>query len=179
VGYAVWHYYVPTELYIKRIAGVLGLLLFMRWVVSFLNLYLDCLLLSKGTLTVFLWDGILEYRTEVLDWSKINAISYNQHSLWDRICGKGDLVIQLGNSVDFHFNDVAHPKKGVAKLLLFKKEYEEAQKIKIEQDLEGDHRNFDVVIDALGEVIKEYLDQKGVEEYAVVEDDLLEDDEEE
>ena len=136
VGYAVWHYYVPTELYIKRVAGVLGLLLFFHRIVSFLNLYLDCLLLSKNTLTVFLRDGLLEYRTEVLDWSKINSISYNQNSFVDRITGKGDLVIQLGSNIDFSFNDVSQPKKSVTKLLLFKKEYEEDQKIKIEQDLE-------------------------------------------
>ncbi|MBO4204208.1 hypothetical protein J5893_05360 [bacterium] len=94
VGYAVWHQYDPAS-YVERVAGVLALLLFGCWVVSFLNLYLDCLLLSKDNLTVFLWDGILEYRTQVLDWSKINAISYTQNSLRDRIFGKGDLLIQV------------------------------------------------------------------------------------
>ncbi|MDR2189692.1 MAG: hypothetical protein LBP53_00365 [Candidatus Peribacteria bacterium] len=74
---------------------MLGLTIFVGWVISFLNLYLDCLLLSKSTLTIFLWDGLLEYRTEVLDWSKINVVSYRQNSLWDRVFGKGDLVIQL------------------------------------------------------------------------------------
>ncbi len=87
VGYAIWHQYDPSN-YVKWIAGVLALLLFAKWVVSFLNLYLDCLLLSKENLTIFLWDGILEYRTQVLDWSKINAISYTQNSLRDRIFGK-------------------------------------------------------------------------------------------
>jgi len=160
VGYAVWHYYSPDLFYIKWVAGVLGLLLFSRRVISFLNLYLDCLLLSKSTLTIFLRDGLLEYRTEVLDWSKINAISYNQNSLRDRIFGKGDVVIQLGSSVNFHFNDVASPKKAVAKLLLFKKKYEDQQKTKIEQDLEGDQRNFEVIMNALGEVVREYLEEK-------------------
>jgi len=94
VGYAVWHQYTPA-LYVKWVAGVAGLLLFVRRVLSFLNLYLDCLLLSKETLTVFLWDGLLEYRTEVLDWSKINVVSHRQNSFWDRICNKGDIVIQL------------------------------------------------------------------------------------
>ena len=164
VGYAIWHQYVP-ELYVKRIIGVMGLLAFARWIVSFLNLYLDCFLLSKDALTVFLWDGILEYRTEVLDWSKINVISHRQDSARDRILSKGDIVIQLGN-IDFTFNDVAHPKKVTAKLLLFKKHYEDEQKLQIEKDLEGDQRKFDILVDALGEVIKEYLDQKqGEEEY--------------
>jgi len=87
VGYAVWHQY-SQELYVKWIAGVLGLLLFFRWVFSFLNLYLDCLLLSKETLTIFLWEGLLEYKTEVIDWSKINVISHRQDSFWDKVFGK-------------------------------------------------------------------------------------------
>jgi hypothetical protein len=159
VGYAVWHYYQPELLYSKWIIGVVGLVLFVCWVISFLNLYLDCLLLSPSTLTVFLWDGVLEYRTEVLDWSKITAISYYQNSLRDRIFGKGDLVIQLGSSVDFHFNDVTSPKKTVAKLLLFKKKYEDEQKVKIEKDLEGDQRSFEVIMGALGEVVREYMEE--------------------
>ncbi|GHV28504.1 hypothetical protein FACS1894176_11090 [Bacteroidia bacterium] len=103
VGYAIWHQYSSDLLYIKRIAGVVGLAMFAFRVISFLNLYLDCLLLSKSSLTVFLRDGILEYRTEVLDRSKINVISYKQDSLWDRIFGKGDIVIQVGN-VDSFFH---------------------------------------------------------------------------
>lgn len=162
VGYAIWHQYSP-EPYVKWVIGVLGLLIFARWIVSLLNLYLDCLLLSKDSLTVFLWDGILEYRTEVLDWSKINVVSHHQNSAWDRILSKGDIIIQLGN-VDFTFNDVAHPKKVASRLLLFKKRYEEDQKLQIEKDLEGDQKKFDVLVDALWDVIKEYMDQKNYNE---------------
>lgn len=147
VGYAIWHQYAP-EPYVKWVIGVSGLLVFARWIISFLNLYLDCLLLSKDSLTVFLWDGVLEYRTEVLDWSKINVVSHHQNSIWDRIFSKGDIVIQLGN-IDFTFNDVAHPKKVASRLLLFKKRYEEEQKLQIEKDLEGDQKKFDILVDAL------------------------------
>ena len=157
VGYAVWHQY-SQELYVKWIAGVLGLLLFFRWVFSFLNLYLDCLLLSKETLTIFLWEGLLEYKTEVIDWSKINVISHRQDSFWDKVFGKWDIVIQLGN-IEFSFNDVSLPKKQVSSLVLYKKKYEDEQKIKLEKDLEGDQRNFDVLVDTLGEIMKEYLER--------------------
>jgi len=160
IGYAIWHHYSPGLLFIKRIFAVAGLLLFARWVIGFLNLYLDCLLLSKSTLTVFLWDGILEYRTEVLDRSKINTLSYHQNSLRDRIFGKGDIVIQLGNSVEFSFADVYNPRKSITKILLFKKAYEELQKIKVEQDLAGDQKQMEILVDALGEVIREYMDGK-------------------
>ncbi|GHW02254.1 hypothetical protein AGMMS50249_0400 [candidate division SR1 bacterium] len=156
VIYAVIHQQID-DILVQRVTGIIGLTLFVKRVLSFLNLYLDCLLLSADTLTIFLRDGLLQYRTEVLDWSKINSISYNQNSLRDRLCGKGDLVVQLGTNVDFKFQDVSNPKRYVNKILMFKKNYEEHQKKVIEDDLKGDTKNFEVIIDALGEVVKEYL----------------------
>jgi len=44
-------------------------------------------------------------------------------------------------------------------LILYKKKYEDEQKIKLEKDLEGDQRNFDVLVDTLGEIMKEYLEK--------------------
>ncbi|MDR0281953.1 MAG: hypothetical protein LBI53_01140 [Candidatus Peribacteria bacterium] len=64
----------------------------------------------------------------------------------------------MGN-IEFTFNDVSLPKKQVASLILYKKKYEDEQKIKLEKDLEGDQRNFDVLVDTLGEIMREYLDK--------------------
>jgi hypothetical protein len=60
--------------------------------------------------------------------------------------------------VDFSFNDIYYPKKYVSKLMLCKKQYEEYQKTKIEEDLAGDQKNFEVIMDALGEVVREYME---------------------
>ena len=70
----------------------------------------------------------------------------------------------MWNDIDFSFNDVAHPKKSAYKLILNKKEYEEVKKKKIEQDLEWDQRQFDILVDALWEVIRDYMDNKNNEE---------------
>ncbi|MDR0607762.1 MAG: hypothetical protein LBG52_05465 [Candidatus Peribacteria bacterium] len=43
--------------------------------------------------------------------------------------------------------------------MLWKKKYEDDQKTKIEQDLAGDQKNFEVILGALGEVIKEYIEE--------------------
>ena len=166
VAYAISQQYPQYQdvPYIKWIAGILWLLIFCKWILGFLNLYLDCILISKDSLTVFLRDGILEYKTEIIDRWKISVISHNQNSLWDKIFGKWDLLIQMWNDIDFSFNDVAHPKKSASKLILNKKEYEEIKKKKIEQDLEWDQRQFDILVDALWEVIRDYMDNKNNEE---------------
>lgn len=163
VWFSIWHQY-SDELYIKRIAGIVWLFLFFRRLLWFLNLYLDCILISKDSLTVFLRDGILEYKTEVIDRSKILVISHRQNSFWDKVCGKWDLLIQMWNDIDFAFNDISHPKKSASKLILNKKRYDEIKKKKIEQDLEWDQRQFDILVDALWEVVRDYMDWKNNEE---------------
>ena len=150
--------------YIRWIAGIIWLFLFFKWILGFLNLYLDCILISKDSLTVFLRDGILEYKTEVIDRSKISVISHRQDSLWDKVFGKWDLLIQMWNEIDFSFNDVSHPRKSASKLTLSKKKFEEYRKKKIEQDLEWDQRQFDILVDALWEVIRDYMENKDNEE---------------
>lgn len=150
--------------YIKRIAGIIWLFIFFKRLLWFLNLYLDCILISKEALTIFLRDWLLEYKTEIIDRSKILVISHRQNSLRDKLCGKWDLVIQMWNDINFSFNDVSHPKKSASKLTLNKKNYEEAQKKKIEQDLEWDQRQFDILVDALWEVIRDYMEKKNNEE---------------
>ena len=164
VWYSIARTYYSQDIYIKRIAGILWLFLFCKWILWFLNLYLDCILISKDALTVFLRDGILEYKTEIIDRSKILVISHRQNSLWDKLCGKWDLLIQMWNDIDFSFNDVAHPKKSASKLILYKKNYDEYKKKKIEDDLAWDQRQFDILVDALWEVIRDYMDTKGNEE---------------
>lgn len=150
--------------YVKRIAWIVWLLIFFKRLLWFLNLYLDCILISKDSLTVFLWDWILEYKTEIIDWSKILVISHRQNSLRDKLCGKWDLLIQMWNDIDFSFNDISHPRKSATKLTLNKKNHDEAQKKKIEQDLEWDQRQFDILVDALWEVIRDYMETKNNEE---------------
>ena len=166
VAYAISQQYPEYQNvpYIKRIAWILWLFIFFKWLLGFLNLYLDCILISKDALTVFLRDGVLEYKTEVIDRWKISVISHKQNSLRDKLFGKWDLLIQMGNEIDFAFNDVSHPRKSASKLTLNKKNYEELKKKKIEQDLEGDQRQFDILVDALWEVIRDYMETKGNEE---------------
>lgn len=164
IAYSIVRTYYSQDIYIKRIAGIVWLFLFCKWILGFLNLYLDCILISKDALTVFLRDGILEYKTEVIDRSKILVISHRQDSLRDKLCGKWDLLIQMWNDIDFSFSDISHPRKSASKLTLNKKNHDEAKKKKIEQDLEWDQRQFDILVDALWEVIRDYMETKGNEE---------------
>ena len=159
VWYSAWHQGSPELLYIKWIAWVVGLILFFLRLFSFLNLYLDCLLFTPNSIIVFLWDWILEYRTEIFDWGRISVISFNQNSLRDKLFNKWDIVVHLWG-MEFTFTDVYAPKKCVAKMLMLKKRYEDNQTAKIERDLQWDQRNFDNLVNALWEVLKNYMENR-------------------
>ena len=118
VIFALLHKTTPAE-YRKRIFWVIGLALFAKWTIDFLNSYLDCLILSKDSLTLFLWEGLLEYKTE------IDA-----------------------------------PKKQLWKLMMLKESFLTRQKKQIEQDLSEDNERFNVLVEAMSEVVKEYMDKK-------------------
>ena len=159
VIFAVLNQSNPAE-YWKWIFWVLGLALFMKWEIDFLNLYLDCLVLSKDNITFFLWEGLLEYKTEIFWWNKINTISWNQNWFWDKFMGKWDILIKLEFDTEFPFNDVASPKKQVRKLMMMKEEFLSRQKQQVEKDLSEDNERFTVLVEAMSEVVKDYLDNK-------------------
>ena len=149
----------PAE-YRKWIFWGAGLALFIKWVIDFLNLYLDCLILSKDNITFFLWEGLLEYKTEIFSRNKINTISRNQIGFRDKLFWKWDILIKLEFDTEFPFNDVSHPKKQVRKLMMLKEEFLSRQKQQVEKDLSEDNDRFNVLVEAMSEVVKEYLDQK-------------------
>ena len=149
----------PAE-YRKRIFWVIGLALFAKWTIDFLNSYLDCLILSKDSLTLFLWEGLLEYKTEVFSRNKITTISRSQNGISDKLFAKGDLLIKLEFDTEFPFTDIDAPKKQLWKLMMLKESFLTRQKKQIEQDLSEDNERFNVLVEAMSEVVKEYMDKK-------------------
>ena len=73
---------------------------------------------------------------------------------------KWDILIKLEFDTEFPFNDVSHPKKQVRKLMMLKEEFLSRQKQQVEKDLSEDNDRFNVLVEAMSEVVKEYLDTK-------------------
>ena len=149
---------IPTH-YWDRGMGIIGIFLFIKWVLDFLNLYLDCLILSKDHAILFLREGRLEYKTEFFSRNKINTISSSQNGIRNKIWSVGDIVIKLEFDTEFPFADVTNPKKQVSKLITLKEQFMERQKQVIEKDLHEDDQRFNVLVEAMSEVVKDYLDK--------------------
>ena len=78
----------------------------------------------------------------------------------DKIFWKWDILIKLEFDTEFPFNDVSQPKKQVRKLMMLKEEFLSKEKQKVEKDLSEDNDRFNVLVEAMSEVVKDYLDQK-------------------
>ncbi len=152
-------YNLMSAQYWDRGMGIIGIFLFIKWVLDFLNLYLDCLILSKDHAILFLREGRLEYKTEFFSWNKINTISSSQNGIRNKIWSVGDIVIKLEFDTEFPFADVTNPKKQVSKLITLKEQFMERQKQVIEKDLHEDDQRFNVLVEAMSEVVKDYLDK--------------------
>ena len=148
----------PAE-YWKWIFGGIWLLLFAKRAIDFLDAYLDCLILTKDSVILFFREGLLEYKTEVFSRNKITTISRNQNWLWDKLFGKGDLLIKLEFDTEFPFADISAPKKQAGKLTVLKESFLTKQKQTIEKDLSDDNERFNVLVEAMSEVVKEYMEK--------------------
>lgn len=141
------------------IFAAIWIYLLVRFVINFLNLYLDALILTESWVTLFMREWLLEYKTDVFERERIETISHTQNSIWDKIFAKWDIMIRLEHWVEFPFDNVSRPKKQAAKILRMKEYFNMKQ---IEEDAaheSNENQKFNILIEALGEVVQEYMDK--------------------
>jgi len=113
--------------------------------------------MTDSGVVLYLWEWLLEYRTETFDRDRIETISHNQEGIWDKIFLRWDIKIRLEHGIEFPFEKITSPKKQALKILqlkdrfLLNKDYEE--------DSISDNKKFDVLVEALWEVVKDYIDK--------------------
>ncbi|HRX64063.1 MAG TPA: hypothetical protein P5060_03105 [Candidatus Absconditabacterales bacterium] len=149
--------YVQWE-YMSLTFAAVGLILFVKFCIDFLNIYLDALVLTESGIVLYLREGLLEYKTEIFDWERIETISHNQKGFWDKLFLRGDIMIRLEHGIEFPFEDITYPKKQAAKISQLKDRFVLDQS-DVLSDNDGNSKKFDVLVEALGEVVKDYIDK--------------------
>ena len=150
--YVVWNF-------LPWIFALLGIGFFVKYLLNFFNDFLDSLLLSREWITMFTRDGILRYRTEFFEWNRIETVSYVHNSIRDKIFSKWDLLIKLDHDIEYPFENVSRPQKQMAKILKYKEQFVGFQVAKT-AEIEINDEKISILAEALGEVVKEYLDKK-------------------
>lgn len=124
-----------------------------------MNLYLDALIFSEKWITLFMREWIWDYKTDIFERDKIETISFNQNSVWDKIFGKWDITIKLEHGVDFPFDNVSWPKKQAWKIMRMKDYFLWQQRDIDLKDLQWEENKFNILVEALWEVVKEYMEK--------------------
>lgn len=159
--YFLLNRYVVWDL-LPWVFALLGIGLFLKYIVDFFNDYLDSLLLSKEWITLFTRDGILRYKTDFFSRNTIETVSAVHNSIWDKLFAKWDIIIKLEHDIEYPFENVSRPQKQMAKILKLKEKYDGLQD-GIKDDLSLHDGKISILAEALGEVVKEYLDKKEIE----------------
>lgn len=148
--------------YLPWFFGILGIGFFVKYIIDFLNIYLDWLVLSADGITMFMREWLFDYKTDFFERDKIETVSHNQNSFWDKLFSKGDLLIKLEHGVEYPFDNINSPQKQADKILKLKAQYtswnpsDKANPITDEK--------MAIIAEALSEVVKEYMDKKTSEE---------------
>ncbi|HMS90931.1 MAG TPA: PH domain-containing protein [Candidatus Absconditabacterales bacterium] len=148
--------------YLPRFFGVLGIGFFIKYIVDFLNIYLDGLILSEGGITMFMREGLFEYKTDFFERDKIESVSHNQNSFWDKLFGKGDVIIKLEHGIEYPFENINAPQKQTEKILKYKAQFSLDNPVDASTSINDE--KMAIIAEALSEVVKEYMDKKSSEE---------------
>lgn len=144
--------------YLRRVFAGLWLTLFVKFCIDFCDIYLDCLVMTEAGVTLYLREWLLEYKTEHFDRTTIETISFNQKWIRDKIFMKWDITITLDHGIEYPFEDISNPKKQVDKILLLKSRFSVPVEQK-QEDAELESKKFDILVEALWEVVKDYIDK--------------------
>lgn len=145
-----------TRPYLHRVFAWLWLILFVKFCIDFCDIYLDCLVMTDSWVTLYLREWLLEYKTDHFDRNTIETISFNQKWFRDRLFMKWDITITLDHGIEYPFEDISNPKKQVDKILQLKGRFTVPVP---EEDKELEWKKFDILVEALWEVVKDYIDK--------------------
>jgi len=144
--------------YLRWVFAGLWLILFVKFCIDFCDIYLDCIVMTDTWITIYLWEWLLEYKNDHFDRNTIETISFNQKWFWDKIFMKWDVTITLDHGIEYPFEDVSNPKKQVDTILVLKNRFSAPVEQKVE-DPELEWKKFDILVEALWEVVKDYIDK--------------------
>lgn len=154
--YLVLDRYIDWK-YLKRIFALLGLIALVKFCLDFFDLYLDSLVLVDTGIILYLWEWLLEYKTESFDRNKVESIEFNQKWIRDKLFIKWDITIRLEHGIEFPFENVSNPKRQAEKILQYKKRFT-VPVIPVDPTTENE-KKFDLLVEALWWVVKDYMEK--------------------
>ncbi len=161
--YSICQYFFPSLVFITWILAGLWAIIYIRFILQFLNHYLDAIVINQQGISIFQRNKLLNYSLQHCHRDNIESISQSQTSVGDRIFWKWEISITLDHGINTQFDYIENPRQ-VSTLLRDKKTQFESQHTSITNhsndpfEMHGNEK-FDILVETLGEVIKDYMDK--------------------
>ena len=130
------------------------------FLLKFLNLYLDCFVITKKAFLFFRWDWVLKNSTQTLEREKLIWVDTNQNWLYQALLRTWDLKIKF-EEWEWFFEDIFEPSQARLDILKYKDEFTKKEEVFEENTSEPD--KFELLIDALWEILIEHKQKENFE----------------
>jgi hypothetical protein len=149
---------IPSwEATIKLISWIIWMIFYIRFIIWFLNKYLDAFVINPDGVILFEREWLLRYKLQQFDRDSIESISHSQNSLIDRLIGKWDIQIIIERGSVIIFEDIGSPHSVSQILQNYKKQYSWPIIHKQPMIVWESSEKFEILVETLWEVIKEYM----------------------
>jgi hypothetical protein len=159
ISYTAFSYFLPW--YISIITWIIWwiwILLYLHFVVEFLNKYLDACIITTNWITIFEREWFLHYTSQQFEWETIESISHSQNSLSDKILYKWSITITIEHDITFIIDNLSNPQQLAQRLWKYKQDNTNYNhQLPISDNEPWSHEKFDILVETLWEVIKDYM----------------------
>lgn len=158
--YTIGIYTLPSvTVIIQRFVWWLWIILYLRFIIEFLNKYLDSLIITPKGILIFEWEWFLHYKLQQFDRDTIESITHSQDSLSDKFIWKGKIQLTIEHGTIFHFDNISSPHRIANQLWNYKQQYSSHHHESFSNNnLSWDSsEKFEILVETLWEVIKDYM----------------------
>ena len=138
----------------RVIIWILWLGLYIYFVLNFLDIYLDAVIITDRSLVIYKWYGLFKTTADVIALYAIESVYANQNGLIDTLFNKWDIVFRRAGHENL-FDSIYNPQDAANKINYMLSTIEEKKEEKPEEEWD-----FQMFVEAMAEVIKEYKSKK-------------------
>lgn len=138
--------------YVNLIFMILWIIFYLKFVIDYLDIFLDSLVLTDRWITIFRWDWFFQRKSEYIWRNYIQTVYDEQKWIFDVILNKWDLNIKI-HEWEYKFEEVTNPSQKSNIISQTKAKINSLE----EDDNEEDIDKFDVLVETLSEVIRDYM----------------------
>jgi len=133
---------------------ILGLLLYVYFVLNFLDIYLDAVLITDKSVIIYKWYWLFKTSADVIALHAIESVYAKQNGIIDTLFNKWDIVFRRAGHENY-FDEVYNPQDAANKINYMLSTLEKEEEEEPEQEWD-----FQMFVEAMAEVIKEYKNRK-------------------